>query len=200
VNCLFVAAIRRFPGERNFMKTKPIAVESMNAQKNFMDLGREALALAQEIMECAGELSPELEAKLNFNETALRSKVDAYVHVEEAFEAQEALWKRRAEACKAIANRFATYNERHKDRVKFVMQAMKVNEISGVFNRYKLSNSAPKLVITNESELPAQFKMVVTTTVADKEKIKAVLKDGFEIPGAHLEQGVTLRTYEGSEE
>lgn len=178
------------------MKVKASFKEVMNTERNLLELANEARELESLIMDAGGELSPEVEARLNFNSLQLQQKIDSYVYVEEHFDAMEALWKRRAESCAAIAKRFARTREQLRDRVKFVMNEMQANEIAGKFYRYKLSATSGRLVIDSEAAIPTDFKMVVTTTVPDKDRIKDALKAGFQVPGAHLEGGVQLRTYE----
>jgi hypothetical protein len=178
------------------MKAKPSLREVMNTEKNLAEIANEARELERLVMDAGGEITPELESRLNFNLQQLQQKVDSYVHVEEHFDAMEAIWKRKADACAAIAKRFARTRDQLRDRVKFVMGEMQTNEIRGKLYRYKLSSSPGRLVIDSEAALPDSFKMIVTTTVPDKERIKEALKAGFEIPGAHFEGGTTLRTYE----
>lgn len=170
--------------------------EKLQPAKTLTQLAAEAMMIAQKLMESGGELTPELESALDVNKELLMKKVDGYVAIEDQFEAQAAYWKRKRDACDAIYKSFSGQIDRLRDRVKFVMNEMGVTEIAGVEHRYKLGKSAGKLIIEDESKIPNEFKMIVQTTVVDKEKVKAMMKDGFEVPGAKLEEMGSLRVFE----
>jgi hypothetical protein len=182
------------------MKVKPSAQELMTTQQTLMDLAAEANQLTQMLIECGGELTPELEARLDVNRELLFKKVDSYNFIMEQFEAQALLWKKRKDAMNAIQKRFESQVERLNDRIKLAMKEMGKDEIKGNLYRFKLVKSQPKLIIDDEATLPGQFKMIVQVTTTDKEKLKSALKDGFEIPGARLEETGALRIYENSED
>lgn len=182
------------------MKTKPSLKENMEATQTLVALASEAQEISKLILDAQGELSPELEKRLDFNSTSLMAKVDSYVFIEEHLEAHAALWKRKAEACKAIYDRYNKTQEKIRDRVKFVMRETDKKELSGNLHRYVLSTLKPKLVLTDPEKLPKECLMHVTTTVPDKDKIKSLLEDGIEVQGAFLEPVFSLRTYENAEE
>ncbi len=54
-----------------------------------------------------------------------------------------------------------------------------------------IQNNQPALHIVDESKIPAYLSK--TTTVPDKTRIKQLLKEGKEIPGAELSAGSSLR-------
>lgn len=162
-------------------------------------LAQEAIEIARLIVEADGELSPELEKRLDVNAAALARKVDSYVHIDETLEMHEAMWKQRAQACSEMSKRFAFHRERLRDRVKATMQEMGSTEIQGTFNRYKLTALKPKLVITDEKALPANLTMQIVTLVPDRVRIEQALQEGFEVPGAALEPVVRLNIYQVKE-
>lgn len=182
------------------MKVKPSLKEHVEATQSLIELASEAQVICKLILESGGELSPELEQKLDVNTTALLAKVDSYVFIEEHLEANAALWKRKADACKSIHDRYVKAQDRLRDRIKIGMQVLERDELKGKNYRYKLSKLKPKLVISDPVKLPIECKMVVSETVPDKEKIKSLLEDGIEVPGASLEPVYQLRDYENSGE
>lgn len=182
------------------MKIKPSLKENSEAVKSLVSLASEAQEICKLILESGGEISQELEARLDFNNAALLGKVDNYVFIEDHMEAHAALWKRKADGCKAIYERFVQSQEKLRDRVKIAMRQLEKDELKGNNYRYKLSHLKPKLVITDESKIPSECKMIVTTAVIDKEKIRSLLQDGIDVPGTTLEPVFSLRTYENAED
>lgn len=173
--------------------------EIVGTKSSLTELAAEAAEISRMILEAGGELTPEIESRLTVNTQSLLAKVDGYNYIIDEMEAQAAIWKRRKEACAAIEKRFSSNVESLWTRIKMAMKELGKTEIKGNLYRFKLSTSAGKLEL-DESKLPAEFKMVVQTTVPDKEKIKAALKDGFAVPGAKLIEDGTLRAYENAEE
>lgn len=162
--------------------------------QNLMALAAEAMLLAKMLTEASGEVTPEIEKELEVNAELLARKVDNYIFIEKQFEMCADFWKEKRDTCAAMAQSFTKQIERLRDRVKYVMNEMNIKEIEGKEYRYKLGKSQGKLIIHDENLIPPDFKMVVQATVIDKEKIKAMLKDGFSVPGAKLEESGTLNT------
>jgi hypothetical protein len=181
-------------------KAKASPKEISKVPNTLAMLAVEAAEIARLLTESMGELSPEIEKRLEVNEQALISKADGYNFIIEQLEANAAMWKRRKDACAAQQKKFEGQIERLKDRIKEAMRTMDRTEVSGQFYKFQLRKSAAKLVIENEAALPADCKMVVQTTVVDKERVKAALVDGFDVPGARLEENGSLYILETGEE
>ncbi len=182
------------------MAVRPSLKEITSTQTTLVGLASEAGMISKMLLECGGELTPELEAKLEVNAKLLCEKADGYNYIIEELEAQEAIWKRRKDACAAIEKRFKTQTERLWERIRIAMREMGKNVIAGNLHKFCLEKGVDSLVIDDEKAIPNEFKIVVQTTAVDKEKLKASLKEGFEIPGAHLENKGRLIVRENSEE
>jgi hypothetical protein len=170
----------------------------MKQNESLPSLVSEALEITNAIIESGGEVTPELEARLNCNEVALAQKVDAYVMMSERLEQEEAYWKAKASEFSAIAKGFVQARERLKNNIKFAMNTLGTDEIHGGAYRYKLTKSAPKLVIQDEKQLPDEFMQTIVEKIPDKDKLLVALKDGFEIPGATLEDVQRLTPYKNT--
>jgi hypothetical protein len=173
-------------------KAKTGATEVVAVQNSLVALAVEAAEIGRLLMEAGGELTPELETRLDVNTQLLPAKVDAYNYIIDELESQAELWKRRKDASAAIQKRFDSQAERLRNRIKFAMKEMGTTEIAGRQYKFQLRKSAPKLVIDNEAAIPAEFKMIVQTTITDTDRIKSALVDGFEVPGAKLEENGSL--------
>ncbi len=177
-------------------RPKPTLTQMMNPNPNLFELTQEAQSLIMALIESKGEITPDLEARLTANETAVARKVDSYVYIEEQFEAQCILLKRKEEGFRAIRKGLEAAQERLRTNVKTAMSVMKTDTLTGDEYRYKLSTRAPKLVIDNEAVIPKEYKIIVQTTGIDKDKLLSALKDGFDVPGARLEDVLALLTQE----
>ena len=181
------------------MKVKPSLNEIIQIPNTLAQLALDAAELSRLLLEAQGELSPELEARLAVTDSALLQKVDGYNFIIEEFEAHASIWKRRKDACAAQQKKFEGQAERLKSRIKEALKIMGRKEVTGTYYKFQLRTSAPRLVIDDESKIPATCKMIVQTTVVDKEKVKKALADGIEVPGAHIEENGSLYALENAE-
>lgn len=74
-----------------------------------------------------------------------------------------------------------------------IMQERGWEEMQGETSCLKLRFNPPSVIITSELEVPAEFTITTQTTALDKTRIKVALKQGREVPGARLEQKLSLR-------
>lgn len=81
--------------------------------------------------------------------------------------------------------------ENLQERIKYVLSNAELTEAVGSDYIAKITPSQPKLVIDDESKIPADY--FVITYELDKDQLKEALKSGAEVEGAKLEQSKTLR-------
>lgn len=72
------------------------------------------------------------------------------------------------------------------------MNAMKMTSIMTGVGELKVKKNPPAVIIDDGAQIPAQYTTQKLTITPDKTKIKAAIKAGEEVPGAHLEQGISL--------
>lgn len=149
--------------------------------------------ILNQIIEAGGELSPELETSFDNLGGAIQTKADNYAFFMDRLDAEADFWKAKADSYIKVSRSCANLKERLNNSIKLAMRTLDTDEVKGHDMRFKLSKLAPKLVL--EGEVPAEYKMVVTTTVPDKERIKADLTNGVVIAGAVLEPVYSLRKY-----
>lgn len=90
---------------------------------------------------------------------------------------------------KAAENRKA----RILDYLKRCMEAAEIARLPLGTVTASIQSNPPRVVIDDEYKLPLFFVEEVTTTKIDKRLIAEALKAGEVVPGAHLEQGTSLR-------
>jgi len=173
--------------------SESILKKANSTQYHLTKIVAETQSICQEICEL-GELSTELEARFDFTSNELATTVDRAAMTSKQLEVHAAFWKEQALACQAMACRFERTHEKLKEHIKGVMKFKETSELQGHTHRYVLSAVKPRLVVQG-TELPREFILIETREVPDKEKIRAALKEGKEVPGAHLETSYALRPY-----
>jgi hypothetical protein len=80
---------------------------------------------------------------------------------------------------------------------RYLFENMKRSGISKIESPYfslTIKKNPPSVVIDDENAIPADYKVTPPPppTAPDKKLIAQAIKDGYEVPGAHLEQGERL--------
>ena len=105
------------------------------------------------------------------------------------------------EAFKAEEKRIQARRKAMENRVEYIREYLKVNMESlgidtlkaGTFT-VKLQVNPPALVVDDENQIPTKyFTIIPAHTELNKAEVKDALKSGEAIPGAHLEQGRSVR-------
>lgn len=152
------------------------------------------------------QLSTEFETYLNADDEEIGSaladitagqievKMEGWCHffatVEGEIEKFKAEEKRISAARKSMENKL----NQSKEYVKTTLlnaDLMKIN--SGTF-KVSVSPTAGSLIVDDPTIIPAQFVTYIpATTAPNKDEIKAAIKNGETVPGAHVEPGFSLR-------
>ena len=83
--------------------------------------------------------------------------------------------------------------ERLKTGIENMMIALQKSELKTPLFAAKFIKNPPKVVITDEKNVPAKYLTYIpATTTVNKNALKEDLKNGIELPFAHLEQGRRL--------
>lgn len=86
--------------------------------------------------------------------------------------------------------------ESRKKRVEkaciYALNTLQVKSIMTGWGEIKTKKNPPSVIIDDVAKLPQKFQRQKIQVDIDKVAIKAAIKAGEEVPGAHLEQGVSL--------
>jgi hypothetical protein len=103
------------------------------------------------------------------------------------------------EDMKAEEKRIATMRKSLESRAKnlesafaYVLKNMGDKEVITKYGVMKVRKNPPSVVIDDLSKVPTKFQHQKIEVTIDKTAIKAAIKAGEEVPGAHLEQGTSL--------
>jgi hypothetical protein len=161
--------------------------------KSLIQIAQDSAALEELLQETGGELTETLETFLDEIQTNLTTKSDSYASMMDHISITAELFRKKSEAYRAAAKSAENVVERMKERIHTTMDILGRDSIEGNSVRFKLQNSPPSLIVTDENAVPQSMK-IITVTV-DSAKIKASLKDGISVPGASLVQNKHVRKY-----
>lgn len=171
------------------------------AHINLAQMTALAAEVERDLIESGGEITQDIENKLQVVESQLPAKVDAYDFLMRKFERECELWRDKADQMNRIAMSFRRAGEALDARILFAMENAGLDEVAGHHARFKLQKSPPAMEVVDESRLPEAYFEAVITKSLKKDQLKRDLKDGIPVSGARLTQSRHLRRYpvKGSE-
>mgnify|MGYP003440004786 CR=1 FL=1 len=161
--------------------------------KTLITLANEAHELKLKIIEADGEITPDIEQALEVSSQSLAKKTDSYKYIMDDFEKYAEMLKEREDQISRSRKALENCVKRLKENIKHAMVAVDMNQISGDEYVFKLSNSKPSLVITDEKLVPKDFKYQVVSEEIDKDKLKKEIELIGNIEGAELRENKSLR-------
>jgi len=118
-------------------------------------------------------------------------KADGYAKVDKEFAKDEVALREEAQRLSARASSIGNKRRLLKQNLQDSMEATDTPKIKTDKFTIYIQNNPAKLNIEDESQIPAY--LTVTKHVIDNAKIKQLLKEGKEVPGAELTVGRSLR-------
>ena len=167
----------------------------MESNSTLITLVSEASAIQQVLLETGGEITPEIEQRIQATEINLPAKVDSYALLIERMQHDAEFYGLQATRLLKMVRAMESVVTRCKQNIKLAMDELKTTELVGHEMKFKLVKSPPSVIIEDSAKIPAAYKVTETTTRDDKKMISEDLKMGVTVPGARLESGTSLRTY-----
>ncbi len=159
-------------------------------KKSLYHIEKEYLEIITQVDELQGELTPELEEALKINASQLQGKSIAYLEFigsrEELNTRVDAEIKRLQAIKKQNNNLISNLKNRLLEAVK-MFGSFEVGLTK--FGTRKSSS----VQVEDVNSLPKEFKVVKVTEQADKKAIKEALKNGEEIKGCAIVEGINLK-------
>lgn len=124
---------------------------------------------------------------------ALERKYEAMLHVSDELTAFAALCKQEEQRLAARRKAAENRDKRLRDYMRDNMLRAEVYEMEIGTKNVKLQKSTPAVAVDNEAQIPPRYwEIIPESKRLDKKALAADLKKGA-VPGAHLEQGMSLR-------
>lgn len=154
---------------------------------NIYEINTEYAAIIAAVEEADGELTPELEASLEINNSEFADKAENYLKAVRNYEAEEAALKEEADRLLKKAKSSARTAERLKDAVSAAMRLRGIDREK--FGNFNVSFRKSEKVVVDDDfvcSLPDEYKRVKTSVEVDKIALKAAIKAGESVEGVNL--------------
>ena len=148
-----------------------------------------------EVLADSGEVPPEQIADtLEALEGDIKEKAIQVAAFSRNLEATATAVREAGKAMLARAERIEKRAESIRNYLLFQMQVNEITKIESPWFTLAVRKNPPSVVIDDEAQLPAEFIVQPPPPPPrpDKESIKRALKDGKDVPGAHLLQAERL--------
>lgn len=162
-----------------------------------LELVNESNAVIAQLIESQGEITPELAARMEVIELKLPEKIDNYAGLMDRIDMEAEFFKQKAQEYLKVQRGLNNLKDAMKERIKFSMRELKVDEVKGIYERFKLTRLDPKIVI-DPGLLTGEYLVEQITMVPNKEKIEGDLLENKNVPGAFLEPVYKLNKYKNS--
>ncbi len=143
-----------------------------------------------EIESNGGEISPEIDEKLQINQFNLIEKTTNYVHVIKTLDSECDIIDIEIKRLQELKKQRSNFTQSLKDRLKNAMQAMELTEIKTALNKINFRKSE-SVEIIDESILPNN--VLIYEPKIDKKKIKEIIKNGGQVFGAKIVENQNLQ-------
>lgn len=143
-----------------------------------------------EIESNGGEISPEIDEKLQINQFNLIEKTTNYVHVIKTLDYECDIIDIEIKRLQELKKQRSNFTQSLKDRLKNAMQAMELTEIKTALNKINFRKSE-SVEIIDESILPSD--VLIYEPKIDKKKIKEIIKNGGQVFGAKIVENQNLQ-------
>lgn len=150
--------------------------------KSLFEIQSDYLAIANELANSEGELSPELESRLSIHHQELKAKSLAYVQVMALIESDIAFAQQEMERIGTYIKGKQRLRERLRERL--TIATLEYGEIHT--GTYQITTRKSESVEVDLNQIPEAYTRILVHPIADKAKIKEALKAGENVPGARL--------------
>lgn len=151
-----------------------LAAEYRNAANRLADLQLDEQTIADTLEGLSGAIEEKL-----INVAFVIRNIESLA--EQIKQAEQQMAMRR----KALENR----SESIRNYLKRNMEACNITEIDSPWFKIAIRNNPASLVVDDESKIPKEFFDIPDPVpVLDKKAVKEMIKNGFDVTGAHLEQ------------
>lgn len=165
------------------MRTMRTLYDLGDAFNGVMDLVLDETMDLTVLEECLQSIEADIAVKCERGIELIRS-------LENLRDGMKAEAKRLTERQKIIDNRIRSI----KDWYQRNLDAMGKSKVETMRGTMGVQNNSPSLKITDEDQIPfCYLDLIPARYEVNKDAVKAALKAGEDVPGAHLEQGRSLR-------
>lgn len=183
------------------MRQREIQEETENEQfktqkimktQSLFNITEEQRQLVAEIEKMDGELTPEMEKKLELNQSNLRHKAVAYNEVITTKNAQNEMIKAEIKRLQSWAKRNDSIVDRLENNLLNAIKTFGEFEVGLTKSGVRKSTST-EVDANMVNALPKEYKTIKIVETPDKKAIKEALEKGIEIEGCRLSHNLNLK-------
>ena len=163
-------------------------------KQSLFEIVAENHQLMSDVMANGGEVTEEIEKKLEALGTELVGKVDNYVELMGRLDSEIEHFKKKEMEMKNAKISIQNLQKKLKDNVLMAMDDMEKTEVQGDTFRIMISKTAGKTEYV-EKEIPDQYFNEIIEKKLNKKMIDEELKMGLDIPGVYHQPGRSIRKY-----
>jgi len=160
---------------------------------NIYQIENEYQLLISAIIENGGEITDEQQLQLAINEEQLQTKATNYAFVIKQIKDRITARKMYMDKLKKDNGTDENLIERLENTIATAMNLYEKDLIQTPFVKISFRKNPDSVVVDDVNALPAEYKKVVVTESAIKDKIKEDLKAGIEIKGCSLSSSKSLQ-------
>lgn len=142
-----------------------------------------------------GEITQEIEERMEDISIALPAKVDRYYLFLENLESRMQKLTEHIEDLKKLKSSLEGVSERTSAFMMSQMISNGLTSLAGNSYRFRVSQCPMRTVIDDENLVAAKFKIIKTIQTIDKASVKLAIEAGESVAGAHLDGGECLKRY-----
>ena len=153
----------------------------------------EFLKLYQQLACANGEITQELEQRVEQAQKELAVKVDGYKRFQDYLKHKITKEEESIQQSQRFKKSLERMLKGSRDYMLANMKFHEVKELLGEEFKFIIVGTSPRTIIHDEQAVPAKYKKIVQEVVIDKNAIKEDIASGQQVPGAHLEGGQTVK-------
>lgn len=155
------------------------------------ELEREQLELNALLEENGGELTPEIEEKLQIHDYDINKKMESYCKAIRCYESDIDGFKSEIERLKQRKESAERAIERMKASMLNALEIFQISKIEA--GTFKIgTRKSYSVTIDDEEAISPEYKIETVTSKVDKVAIKDAIKEGKEVEGAHISENTNL--------
>lgn len=153
---------------------------------NLYELSKTVDMVVHEVIDAEGELSPDLERRLDEISLQFKDKASNIGKWVLNIDSNDTLIQNEIERLQRRLRIQGNLKKRLKDYLKFCMENCGLNKLDLSTFTISIAKNPPSVGEIDETKLPSKYIKVVQTTSIDKKSLLIDLKTGEQIPGAYL--------------
>jgi len=157
---------------------------------SLFNITAEQKLLMLEIESLEGELTPEIEERLEITESQLQQKSIAYLEVIRQKEAYNGLIDEEIKRLQGLKKQTNNVIERLEENL---LNAVKTFGVYTVGTQKFGTRKSSQIIVEDVNSLPEKFKVIKVTEQADKMALKEALKNGEKIEGVYVQDNLNLK-------